>query len=255
MRDTKLSLFLAFTLVGTLVLFALGSWQWSRRSEKLAFIARIAEAASRAPRPLAGAETWDRVTVTGRYRSEKTAYVRTSRPAPKPGERDSRGRIPVSGFGVMVMTVFETEHCVAGRCDSATILVNRGFQPTPPNGAIPIIETPAGPVTITGFLRPSEREGIFPPGNDPSQGIFFYRTTPDIARHLGLAGAFGHFLDRQAAEGENSIPLGIDVPDLLRAIPNNHLEYAITWWSLAATNLGVAGAVLLGRRRKRDETA
>lgn len=262
MRGRSLVLFSAFTLIGTLVLVSLGAWQWQRRSEKRAFIARIAEAASRPAKPLAEAGLWERVRITGRYRPEKTAFIRTSRPAPKPGERDRFGRVPASGFGVQVITAFNTEFCEGSACRPVVILVNRGFLPTPPSGAIPPIETPSGLVTLTGFLRPGEREGVFPPYNDPAKGTFFFRSTPEIARYLGFspqashpALAFAASFDREAAGAENQPPLGMDVPDLLKSIPDNHLEYAITWWSLALTNLGVAGVFLFGQRRRRDENA
>ncbi len=114
MRGRGLLFFSAFTLVGTLVLLALGTWQWQRRAEKHAFIAQIAAAAQTSAKPLAEGAPWERVSVTGRYRPEKTAYIRTSRPAPKPGERDRFGRVPVSGFGVQVITAFNTEFCEAG---------------------------------------------------------------------------------------------------------------------------------------------
>ncbi|CAN1489595.1 COG3346 Uncharacterized conserved protein [Rhabdaerophilaceae bacterium] len=255
MQHRGLTLFLVFVFVGTAVLLALGTWQWTRRADKLEFIARIAQAAARDPRPLAGARTWDRVLVNGRFQPEKTAYIRTSRPAPKPGERDSRGRVPVSGFGVMVMTAFETEPCVAAGCQTQTLLINRGFLPTPPSGEIPVISTPSGMVSIVGFLRPSERESSLPPGNDVGKGVFFYRTSPDVARFLGLSGDFEHFLDQQAPEREKSPPFGIDIADLIKAIPNNHLQYAITWWSLAATNLAVAAFFMMSRRRKSEPEA
>jgi len=262
MRGRGLLFFLAFTLIGSIVLVSLGTWQWQRRSEKQAFIAHIAEAATKSAKPFAEGKLWERVSVSGRYRQEKTAYIRTSRPAPKPGERDRFGRVPVSGFGVQVITAFNTEFCEAGNCRPAVILVNRGFLPTPPSGAIPPIETPTGLVTLTGFLRPSEREGVFPPYNDPAKGTFFFRSTPDIARHLGLspqgehpAIAFAASFDREAEGAESLPPFGMDVPDMLRSIPNNHLEYAITWWSLAATNLAVAGVFLFGQRRRRNENA
>lgn len=262
LRGRGLTFFLAFTLIGTLVLVALGTWQWQRRAEKRAFIARIAEAAAQPPKALGEAALWERVRVTGRFLAEKTVYVRTSRPAPKPGERDSQGRVPLSGFGVMVVTAFETERATRVGRVKEILLVNRGFLPTPPNGAIPAFDTPQNPVTLAGFLRPSEREGLFPPANDPAKGVFFFRTTEQIASALGLPGSeiveypfYTNFLDRQAEPGENTPPFGIDVPDLLKSIPNNHLEYAITWWSLAATNLAVAGFFLMGLRRRRDENA
>ncbi|MCA3622646.1 MAG: SURF1 family protein [Methylobacterium sp.] len=262
MRDRSLLFFMAFTLIGTLVLMSLGAWQWQRRGEKRAFIAQIAAAATKSARPLAEGGLWERVSVTGRYLPEKTAFIRTSRPAPKPGERDRFGRVPVSGFGVQVISAFNTEFCAAGSCRPVVILVNRGFLPTPPSGAIPPIETPSGLVTLTGFLRPGEREGLFPPHNDPGKGTFFFRSTQDIARHLGLspqgehpALAFAASFDREADGAESQPPFGMDVPDLLKSIPDNHLEYAITWWSLALTNLAVAFAFLFGQRRRRDENA
>lgn len=252
-------LFFAFTAAVTLVLVALGAWQWQRRAEKAAFVASIAAAAREPAKPLAAAEVWDRVTLSGRFRSDPIAYVRTSRPAPKPGERDSRGLVPVGGFGVWVMQAFEAQDaCANPPCPPMIVLVNRGFLPTPPNGAIPAFETPHGAVTLTGFLRPREREGLFPPGNDPAKGRFFFRDTTQIARFLQLEDAasdsrYARFIDRQAPPDEVAPPFGMDVADLLRSIPNNHLEYALTWWSLAATNLVISALFLASARRKRRD--
>lgn len=266
MRGRGLSLFLAFTLISTMILVALGSWQWNRRAEKHAFIARIAEAAAQSPKPLHEARIWDRVTVSGRFDAGRSVFIRTSRPAPKPGERDSRGRVPISGFGVMVISLFHAEFCDTDACRPREILVNRGFLPTPPSGEIPPLATPDGRVTLTGFLRPSEREGLFPPYNDPAKGVFFFRTTEQIARSLSVgqslptgsvhtALTFAASVDMQAEAHDNAPPFGIDVRDLLKSIPNNHLEYAITWWSLAITNLVVAAFFLRASRRRRDENA
>ncbi|MBN8532934.1 MAG: hypothetical protein J0L51_02475 [Rhizobiales bacterium] len=267
MRGRGLTFFLAFTLISTIILVMLGSWQWNRRTEKRAFIARIAEAAGQPAKPLGEASLWDRVTISGRFVPGKTAYVRTSRPAPKPGERDSRGRVPVSGFGVMVISAFSTEICQGGTCWPGEVLINRGFLPTPPSGEIPALETPQGHVSLTGFLRPGEREGLFPPYNAPEKGLFFFRSTEQIAQTLGLAGwplptqgrhpalAFAASIDLEALPHETAAPFGIDMPDLLKSIPNNHLEYAITWWSLAITNLVIAALFMRASRRRRDENA
>jgi surfeit locus 1 family protein len=257
-------LFVAFTLIGALVLLGLGTWQWNRRAAKLAFIAAIETAAKGPAKPFERAQLWDRVTITGRFLPDKIAYVRTSRPAPKPGERDSRGRVPVSGFGVWVMQAFEYRDAPKDEHGkSYSVLVSRGFLPTPPNGAIPPFETPQGEVTLTGFLRPGEKQGLFPPYNEPAKGVYFFRDSAQIAKWLGLVGAqdfseevdlrLRSFIDREALPDETAPPFGVEVKDFLRAIPNNHLEYAITWWSLAATNLAVAGFVLAARRRRKDD--
>lgn len=257
--------FIAFTLVGAAILAALGTWQWNRRAEKLAFISAIEASAKGPAKPYVRAQIWDRVTITGSFLPEKIAYIRTSRAAPKPGERDSRGRVPVSGFGVWVMQAFEYRDAPKDEHGKTVpILISRGFLPTPPNGAIPPFETPQGEVTLTGFLRPAEKEATFPPYNDPAKAVFFFRDSAQIARHLGLAGSaddsegkertYAEFIDREALAEESAPPFGVEVKDFLKAIPNNHLEYAITWWSLAATNLAVAGFFLLSRRRRKDET-
>lgn len=255
--------FVAFTLVGAFILIALGTWQWNRRAEKLAFIAAIETAAKGPAKPFETAKLWDRVAITGRFLPEKIAYIRTSRPAPKPGERDSRGRVPVSGYGVWVMQAFEPRDGAMGATGAVLpVLISRGFLPTPPDGRIPTFVTPQGEVTLTGFLRPGETEGLFPPHNDPAKGVFFFRDAGQIATFLTLPDApnasdslpgFRGFIDREAASDETTPPFGVAVKDFLRAIPNNHLEYAITWWSLAATNLAVTGFVLAARRRRKED--
>lgn len=256
-------LFVFSVLLIAAVLIALGAWQWSRRSEKLAFIAAMAEAAKGPPKSIIGAGIWDRVELRGRYLPDKVAYVLTSRAAPARGARDAHGQVPVSGFGVYVMHAFEAEICRGeSPCRASIMMVNRGFLPTPPNGEIQDYFTPLGVIKITGFVRPGEKETIFPPKNDPAKGIYFYRTAHQIARALELPGAanpetgadqYAAFIDRQADPGEKRAPMGIEITDFLKAIPNNHLEYAITWWSLAGTNLLIAVFFLFGLRAQRED--
>ena len=74
-------------------------------------------------------------------------------------------------LGVVVMTPFVTRLCgVDGQCKLTTLYVNRGFVPTPPNGKIPPFDRPDDPITIIGFLRPSEKASWLQPGNDPAKG-------------------------------------------------------------------------------------
>lgn len=246
--------FISLIAVMSAVQIGLGIWQWGRMGEKRAFIAAIAAAAAQEPTPFSRAASplWSRVTLTGRYLHEHNAYIRSSRPTPKPGERDPAGRVPVSGFGVLVMTPFVFRDCGPdGRCALATIYVNRGFLPTPPDGRIPAFDRPDDPVRITGFVRPSEKPGLFQPGNDPARKIWFHRSIEALATSANLFGnadAFDRFIDRQAEPGEAG-PLGIEPTAFLKTIPDNHFEYALTWWALAATNVIVMAFFLFGRRR------
>jgi surfeit locus 1 family protein len=247
-----------FVLIAAITLFqaSLGFWQWGRRGEKLTLIAGIERAAHAPAKPYAERALWDRVTITGQYLPEKTAYIRTSRPAPKFGERDKVGQVPVSGFGVLVLSAFRFQNCSQGLCRDDVVLVNRGFVPTPPNGVIPAFETPRGELQLTGFWRLNEREGFFPPKNDAAKGVFFFRSTQQIAQFLSLPGSpdlYNGFLDRQAEADETRPPFGVDVADFIKAIPNNHVEYAMTWWALALTNIVICFIFWWGGRAKRAD--
>jgi surfeit locus 1 family protein len=236
--------FILLVLAMTGVQLSLGFWQWDRRAEKQALLQGIERGAAAAPKSFGEHAIWDRVSVQGRYLPQKTAYIRTSRPQPKLGEAVQNGQAAASGFGVLVISAFEIDPCLA--CTPQIVLVNRGFVPTPPNGLIPAFETPEGPLSVTGFWRPSEREGLFPPKNDPGQGVFFFRSIGAIAGYLGLPSSttITGFLDREADVHESQPPFGIRPAAFIKAIPNNHLEYAFTWWALAATNL-VIGAFMI----------
>lgn len=263
----KTWIFIGFIAAITLFQAALGFWQWNRRAEKRDFIAAIDKAAQGAPKKLAEARLWERVEMTGRYLHDKTAYVRSSRPEPKPGERNAQGKaIPAGSFGVVVMTPFVTQVCGSDqRCTLTTIFVNRGFVPTPPNGKIPPFGRPDEPLTLIGFLRPSEKASFLQPGNDPARGVYFFRTTEEMARAAGLFGAneasptpYTRFVDRQISTeggeaGETEPPFGIEVKDFLKAVPNNHYEYALTWWALALTNIIIMGFFLVSRHKPESE--
>lgn len=258
----RMKAFTVFVFLMTAAELGLGFWQWNRLGEKTAMLAGIEAGAKAAPRPLAEARVWDRVTATGRFLNDRTAYVRSSRPEPKPGMRDGAGRVPAAGFGVLVMTPFITRHCTPeGRCTLRTIYVNRGFVPTPPNGRIPPYDRPEEPVTLTGFLRPSETPSLFQPGNDPERGVFFHRSIEEMARRAGLfmaedsaASPYHRFIDREATPDETRPPYGIRIDEFLKAIPNNHFHYALTWWGLALTNIIVALAFVFAKRRNTQKT-
>lgn len=117
------------------------------------------------------------------------------------------------------------------------IFVNRGFVPyeakdpaTRPGGQI------EGPVTITGLARnPSPAPSTwFTPENDPKTGTFFARDVEAMAEGVALPGGtrlLPFFLDAGPGAAPGGIPVGgVTVIE----IPNNHLQYAVTWFGLAA---------------------
>lgn len=255
--SVKSRLFLGFIGLVTVFQAGLGFWQWQRRSEKAAFIAALSRAIESPAEPYrATTPAWRRVTLEGRYLNQHAAYVRTSRPAPKSG---ARGEMPTSGFGVFVMVPFVYRDCAAdGACRLANVYVNRGFLPTPPDGRLPAHARPDEPVTITGIVRPAEVPGLFQPGNDPARKVWFHRSVAEMAWMAGLPAAqdakaaeaaFPIFIDREAGPSEAAPPFGLEAKALLATIPDNHLQYALTWWGLALTNVVALGVFLRSRRR------
>ena len=193
-------------LVAIAGLIALGTWQVHRRAWKLDLIARVEArlqaAPVAAPRTAGKDDEYRRVFAVGTYIPGKDALVQAS---------------TVRGPGWWVMTPLATAH--------ATILINRGYvadriAPPPPSGR----------VTVTGLLRVSEPGGGFLRSNDPAAGRWYSRDVAAIARTDGID-ALPYFIDAAAARTERP---GQPIGGLtVVAFRNNHLVYAITWYSLA----------------------
>ncbi|WP_100959146.1 SURF1 family cytochrome oxidase biogenesis protein [Bosea sp. FBZP-16] len=238
----KLLLPALLTVVGVGVLFYLGAWQWQRMDEKRAFITRLETQAAGSAAPLPPASDWPRLDLAavdltravakGSY-LDGIAGVRTTIAAGPPGSRQ------LSGFGRWVFQGFRLE-------DGATILINRGFVPEARFGAI----TPAsGQATVTGFLRIPEARNSFTPADLPQQREFYTRDPAAIAASLGLPAAAPFYLEAERQGDGLTPPAGVDAKELIARIPDNHLQYALTWWGLALTLIGVFGAYAWQARR------
>ena len=72
------------------------------------------------------------------------------------------------------------------------------------------------------------------PDNDPAKNIFFWKDLDAMAASAGLprrATVLPFFVDADATPNPGGLPIGgVTTIDL----PNNHLQYALTWYGLAA---------------------
>ncbi|MEM8692793.1 MAG: SURF1 family protein [Pseudomonadota bacterium] len=110
------------------------------------------------------------------------------------------------------------------------ILVDRGFIRTSATPAVP----PNGPLRLTGNLHwPDEVDG-YTPTPDLDENIWFARDVSAMAETLETAPIL-LVLREESFVGENVTPLPVDTGN----IPNDHLQYAITWFSLAVVWLGM----------------
>ncbi|MCL7043127.1 hypothetical protein MKW94_025596 [Papaver nudicaule] len=100
---------------------------------------------------------------------------------------------------------------------------------------VPIASTPS--VQVIGVIRGSENPSIFVPANDPSSGQWFYVDVPAIARAAGLPEDTLYLEDiNDNVDHGNPYPLPKDVNTLIRSstMPQDHLNYTLTWYSLSA---------------------
>ena len=229
------------SLTGIAALAALGVWQLERLAWKEAIIARIDARVKAPPIAVPGEADWPRlireaydyrhVSVTGSFEHGKEALVFRNLEI---------SRVNEGGPGFLVLTPLRLE-------GGAAVIVNRGFVPQarsdPAKRAAGQI---AGPVTITGLMRPPETRNLFTPADDPAKGLWFTRDPAAIAAHFKLARAAPFTIDADAAPGAGSGPQG---GVTVLAIPNSHLSYALTWFALALTLAAVFAAFALKRLR------
>ena len=218
-------------LVCLAILLGLGVWQLERKGEKEMLIARIVERAREEP-PAAPpafdawspkADEFRRVRVTGTLEHDKETLVHGLASGEAPGRALQ---------GYYVITPLRRE-------DGSYVLINRGFVPTelkkPEDRQAGQV---AGETTITGILRASEARGLFVPAPDPARGEWFNRDIAGIAAAKGVTDAAPYLVEADATANPGGWPRG---GQLRVDLPNNHLQYAFTWFGIAACLIGVFG--------------
>ncbi len=205
-----LALLIALAIAG---LLALGTWQIQRLGWKRDLIAKVDRRLHAAPVPAprtAGPDAaYTRITAHGIFQNDHETLVQAA---------------TVLGPGFWVLTPLVTDR-------GFTLLVNRGYVPAERRTAH---SRPSGPVTVTGLLRVSEPKGGFLRSNDPAGDRWFSRDVSAIAAKRGLSPVAPYFVDADA--GTEWPRGGLTVV----RFPDNHLVYAITWFTLAALLSGVS---------------
>ncbi|MET1413986.1 SURF1 family protein [Roseibium sp. HPY-6] len=228
------------------ILLNLGFWQLNRLEWKQNLIAKVEAGVTKspvdapAPRSQSLGEDFDylRVKVTGEFLKGNTFYYTSL--------SDPVGQ--AEGPGLMAYAPFKTQ-------EGWTVLINRGFLPQGLDGEArdAALNAPDGQMVLTGLLRLSEKPNWTTPTPDASDRIWFARDTGAMAQLLGL-------------ENERLAPYSIDLDasftpeggfpqagETIVRFKNDHLGYALTWFGLAATLIGVfltyAASVLWPRNK------
>lgn len=241
--------FSLFTLAMVAVLTGLGFWQLQRRAEKHALIAALDQRLAMAPVALPPASQWKELRAAAdEFRRVRLTAVRL--------DLASGGRVYSSGSAVRddIARPGKWQFVPAQLESGEVVAVNIGFAPDPPPNA-PAAEVRnqriviRHPLQLTGYLRFPEPAGMFTPAGNVGQRLWFARDVPAMAHALGW--------DR---DGRTVAPFYVDLetpallddvkPGPLRVrLKDDHLQYAFTWFGLAAVILIAFGFWWRAQRR------
>lgn len=224
MRRILFPLILGFA--GLAILLSLGIWQMQRLAWKEGILAEIEARISAEPvdLPISASVERDKylpVTVTGEM---------------EPGEIHVLVSVKQVGAGYRIIQSFST--------DEQTILVDRGFVSTTAKD----VDRQNGPMQVTGNLHwPDEVDG-YTPEPDIDANIWFARDVPTLAASLG---ADPVLLIARSETDPGITPLPVSAT----GIPNDHLQYAITWFGLALVWAAMTGYFLWRSRAPSESEA
>lgn len=211
-------------IVGTVILVSLGKWQVDRLAWKQAILADIDAriVAPEIPLPMtvdANADKYQSVAVTGTWRGD---YIRLL--------------ASIKHVGAINKIVAPLD--VEGR----QIMVDLGY--VKETGLADLVLS--GAVSVTGNLHwPDETDG-YTPDPDLKNNLWFARDVDAMATHFGTEPVL------VVAKTLTPKPTGITIMPLdTTGIPNDHLNYAITWFSLAAVWIAMSALFIWRTRRKR----
>lgn len=237
LRQAKLVWPTLATLAAFCVLLGLGTWQLERKRWKEDLLAKIADRVAAEPLPVARAAELIRggsdveymhVSAAGRFHHDKERYLYF--PAP-------------SGLGWHVYTPLEV-------APARIIWVNRGLVPDASKapaarraGQVP------GEIVVRGLVRVPQGKTLFTPQNDVAGNLWYW---PDIPALTASAFPPGAAVTAQPftieADAEPAPPGGLPKGGVTRiSLPNRHLEYAVTWYGIALTLIGVYLAFAISR--------
>ncbi|MEP1962071.1 SURF1 family protein [Tateyamaria sp.] len=221
----RLWFLLTFGLIGTAILLALGTWQVQRLAWKQDLLGNIEAQIGADPVALSDAlepqfRRYAPVAITGKF---------------DPGHIRMLASRKTTGAAYRIIRPFETS---AGR----RILIDTGWQLV----GVEVAEPPRDEMGLIGNLdNPIEVDG-FTPAPNIEINIWFARDVPAMADHLGTDPILVVLRDGPQSD------LGVTPwPVDTAGISNDHLQYAITWFSLAAIWAGMTFYFLWRPRAKK----
>jgi surfeit locus 1 family protein len=231
MKKTRWGLHIA-TLIGLAILIALGTWQVKRLAWKEGLIAEIETRMKSAPEPLASVEDHFKtagdvdyfpVTLSGTVQNAQEQYFLST--------YDGQ-----SGWNI---------YAPLQLADGRVLMLNRGFVPYDlRDPAKRPGSQPDGIQTITGLARNplAAKPSSITPDNDAKSNTWYWKELNGMAANAAVPAdkLLPFFVDDWSEEKAGSLPV---TRTTIVSLPNNHLQYAFTWYGLAAALAGVWGVM------------
>ncbi len=202
----------------------LGVWQLHRRAWKGAILSAIDTAERSPPMPLPRVPaSFAKVRVSGTLLPVRALYGIDVR------ERlDGPPREGAQLLGVLA------------RPDGPDLVVDLGWVASGDGAPDPLATVPApAPATIVGYVRPVEHASWLSAADNPSARRFYTLDPGVIGAALGAREVAPFTLVALGAPAFAGAPVPADA---LPRPPNNHLQYALTWFGLAGALVVVFGA-------------
>lgn len=203
-----------------MILLGLGFWQVQRLEWKQGIINERAERLEAPPVDIATVPEigWDtlehrRIRIKGRFLHDREILLL------------NQVRHGQTGFDLITPLVLQ---------GGGTVLVNRGWVPKAwPTKTELTRRRPAGTIERVGLLRAGGKGGNpWIPDNEPGRDQWFFADVAQMTAKAGLKDAKPYIVKLSPDNALQGYPKG---PHASYKIPNKHLEYAITWFGLAAT--------------------
>lgn len=215
-------------LVALAILIGLGTWQMERLSWKTDLIARIHAGLATdpvdLPAEIAVPADWDyaRVKVTGYFLHDRESYI---------GPRLYAGPDGRQQQGVHVLTPLVRDD------GGGTVLIDRGWIPLDHRNPATRSEGQVdGTVTVAAIARVPLPRAFMQPDNDLAKRDFFWLDMEALAGLAGVRQLAPLVLQADDTPNPGGLPIG---GRTIVQLKNDHLSYALTWYGLALTLVGV----------------
>jgi surfeit locus 1 family protein len=212
-------------LLAFAALVGLGTWQIQRKAWKEGLIAALNAQLAAPPLALPPPATWPKLN------RKDDEYRRVNFQATFDNSKEALMFAAPSTFRPDVSAPGYWVFAPARLADGGIVMVNRGFVPdgrqnpaTRPQGQL------TGPVEIVGSMRWPEARHWFTPADEPAKNLWFSADPQSMAANKNVGAVAPFYVEQESPVPPGGLP---KPGKLMVTLPDNHLQYALTWNGLA----------------------